>query len=118
AAPPGRAALGRLAPPDLTDPIGTELRCAWVGPEVVGLEHADLSAPEPPPIGDLEHGGVPEGRRPALLRPGPDGLDVVVGGVEQCLELHPGQRPALGATFVLRSVGRQVLRTTDLARSR
>ena len=116
--PSGRAALGRLAPPDLAHPDRRRTP-GRSGLELKSLVSsiADLPPAESPPIGDLQHGGVPEGRRPALLGPGTDGVHIIVGRVEEGLELHPGQRPAPGATFVLGGVGGQVLRATDLARS-
>jgi hypothetical protein len=55
---------------------------------------------------------------PALLGPGPDGHDVVVGRVEERLELDPSQRTPSGPSLVLGGVHRHVLGPTDLARDR
>ena len=87
----GRSAFGRLAEAHRAHPVVAELGRHGIGTEVSRLEHADLSTSQSPRVGDLEHGGVAKGGRPALLGPAPDRHHVVVGRVEERLEFHPRQ---------------------------
>jgi hypothetical protein len=81
--------------------------------EVGRLEHADLLSPQPPGVGDLEHGGVTKRGGPPLLAP--HRFDVVVGRVEERLEFDSRQGSTSGPTLVLAGVHSHVLGPTDLA---
>jgi hypothetical protein len=69
-----------------------ELVGVWVGAEVGDVEHAGFVASQPTPVGDLEQGGVAEGGQPALAPGRTDPGDLVVGVVEEGLQLIQGER--------------------------
>jgi len=88
----GQGALHGLAVADVADPVLAELVGVWVGAEVGDVEHAGFVASQPTPVGDLEQGGVAEGGQPALAPGRTDPGDLVVGVVEEGLQLIQGER--------------------------
>jgi hypothetical protein len=73
---------------------------AWgVGAEVDDVEHRNFGAAQPVAVGDFEQGRVAEQRHPALAADGPDPRDLVVGVVEQRLQLLDGERPPRWPAF-------------------
>jgi hypothetical protein len=70
-----------------------ELVGVWVGAEVGDVEHAGFVASQPTPVGDLEQGGVAERRQPALTALSADPGHLLVGMIEERLQLIDGKRP-------------------------
>ena len=99
--PPRRAAPHRLAVPHVADAQPAELRGRRVDREVSHVEHRRLPAAQPPPVDHLEHRRVTERGQPALARRRRRPLDVIVGGVQERLQLGPGQRAPLRPALVL-----------------
>jgi hypothetical protein len=114
AAAPGRGSVRRLAEADMTDAERPELQSLRVRAEVAALEHQQLPASQSPAIGDLQHRGVPERRRPALGPPAPHHLRPVVGRVEQRLALLFRERPPLWLGLLVDTVHGEVGRSADL----
>ena len=73
-----------------------ELAGVGVGAEVLEVEHHDLAPAEAPGVGDLEDGGVTQQREPRLACLLASLCDLVVGEVEESLELMLRQRPPAG----------------------
>lgn len=63
------------------------LRACGFGCEVDGLQVPQLIEPKPVGVGQCEHDRVAVGRLPTLLAGGLDEFDLVVGAVEELLEL-------------------------------
>src|SRR5258708_29041477 len=96
-----RRALAGLAEPHVTHAVLAELRSLGISAEVRHIEHPGLVAPQPEAVGDLEQGGVPERRPPALPPRRPDRLHLPVRVVEERLQLIEGGGP-LGRTGFIR----------------
>jgi hypothetical protein len=114
AAPLGWTAPGRLAVAHSKDADVVELWRLGIGPEVVDVQHGDLPAAQAPRVGDLEQGCVAERRQPALAAGVPRSGDLVVGLVEQPLQLRFGERPADRVAFIVAAVAGGVPGETDL----
>ena len=116
-APRWRAAH-RLAEPHLARPQAAEFRCGRVTAEIGDIEHRDLPPTQAERVADLEQSGVPERRQPTFPAGGDDLLDPVVRGVEECLQLGPGQRTPRRAALVVGHVPGSVPLMADLHRAR
>jgi hypothetical protein len=106
--PPGRATAHRLAEPDVTDPQPPQLGSGRIGGEIGNVQHHRLPAAQPPPIDHLEQRGVPERRQPALTPRARRPLHPVVSGIEERLQLDPGQRTPFRPALVVGDVHRGV----------
>ena len=79
-----------------------------VAAEVGHVEHPGLVAPQPERVGGLEQRRVAERRQPALAAPAADPGDLLVGVVEEGLQLVPGERALARVGLVVLDVHRGV----------
>ncbi|MDR6508208.1 hypothetical protein J2805_003922 [Arthrobacter oryzae] len=89
-----------------------------VGSEVDGLQVPQLVEPESVGIGHLEHDSVAVRCLPTLFTGGFDEFDLVVGVVEELLELLPGEGTFGGAAFEFLHMCGGVPLVEDLGRMR
>lgn len=86
----------------------SELPTLRIASEVGEIQHPGLIAAQSVGVRDLEQGGVPEGRQPALAAFAANALDLLVGMIKECLQLRLGEgsafRLALGLVSVRRGV--------------
>ena len=113
-----RAAPHRLAVPDMAHPSAAQLRRRRARREVGHVQHRRLAAAQPPPVDHLEQRRVAERRQPSLAPRPRRPLRLVIGGVEERLQLGPGQRPPLWPPLILRGVHRRVALMKYLYRHR
>ena len=111
----GRSGVG-LAVTDLEGAVAAELLGVRVAGEVDGLQVADLVAAQSPAVGGLEQHRVPERRQPALPAQRADAFDLVVGAVEEDLQLLAGERALLRVLLVVLVVPGGVPLVDDLDR--
>jgi len=89
-----------------------------VAAEVGHVQHPHLVTTKPIRVGGLEQGGVTEGRQPALAAGGADAGDLLIGVIEQRLELVEGERPPGRVAFGLLHMRGGVPLVADLHRMR
>lgn len=99
----GRRALLRLPVSHHQGAVVAELPTVRVGAEVDLVEHAGLVAAQAIAVGRLEQRRVPERRQPALASLAPDAHHLLVGVVEERLQLGSSEGAVLG--FALAFVG-------------
>ena len=104
----GRRPLHRLAEPDLAHPVVPELRRVRVRPEVGDVEHRRLGAAQPEPVGHLSSAASRNAGSQPLRPPPRTRRDLLVGVVEQRLQLIEGERPLARVGLVLLDVHRGV----------
>lgn len=110
----GWGAFLGLAVTDLHDAVAAELGCVRVAGEVDGLQVSQFVESHSVGVGDLEHHGVSVGWQPALFSGVRDNGDLVVGMVEEVLQLLFGERALLGILFVVLDVSGGVPREEHL----
>ena len=98
---PGRLALLRLAVPDVEHPEPAELRGRRIPAEVRQIQLRGLGAPQPPPVDHLEQRRVPVGGQRALPPGSGCPFHLVVGVVQEPLQLLAGERPGFGIALVV-----------------
>ena len=111
-APRRLAPLG-LTVADVQHPVPAELRRGRVAAPVRDIQPRGLGPAQPPGINDLEQGRVPVGgQRPLALRAhGP--VDLVVGVIQERLQLLAGERPRFRAALIPVEVGDRVPLVAD-----
>ncbi|WP_177240150.1 hypothetical protein [Streptomyces monashensis] len=87
-----------------------------IAAEVDGVQHPRLVAPQPVGVRGLEQHRVPEVGQPALAAAGPDAFHLLVGMVEERLQLGPGESPLGGVGLVVLDVHGSVPLVHDLHR--
>ena len=101
---------------DVAHAVSTEFSRFRIQPEVDSVEHADLVAAQPPAVGDLEDDRVAEGRTAALTTEFAGDDDLIVGVVEERLQLVAAERPLCRPRLDGADVRCGVLVQTDLNR--
>ncbi|MEV4895111.1 hypothetical protein AB0K48_37610, partial [Nonomuraea sp. NPDC055795] len=96
--------------------IVAELGSLRIAAEVGDVQHPGLVAAQAVAVGDLEQGGVPEGRQPALAAAVSRLGHLLVGIVEEALQLIDGEGPLLRSGLDLLNVGCGVALVDDLDR--
>ena len=99
--PPRRLPPLRLAVADVQRAVTAELRCPRVAAEVGHVQPGRLGPAQPPPVDHLEDRRVPVGRQRALALAPRRALDLLVGVVQEPLQLLAGERPRLRAALVV-----------------
>ena len=89
-----RTAARRLPLADVQRPVGAELRRLRVAMQIREIEHHRLAAAQPPRVDDLEQRRVAERRQRPLPAAARDAVDLVVGVVEEPLQLLARSTPA------------------------
>jgi hypothetical protein len=116
-APRRLAPLG-LAATDMQHPVLPELRRRRIPAPVRDVELRHLRPAQPPPVDDLEHRRVPVGgQRPLPLRMH-GAVHLVIGVVQEPLQLFPGERPRFRVPLVTVKVRDRVPLMTDRHRMR
>ena len=103
-APARRLAPGGLAVADVKHAEAGELGRGGVGAPVDEIEFGRLGAAQPPAVDDLEQGGVAVGGQCTLAFGGNGALHLIVGVVQEPLQLFSGERPGLGVALVIAQV--------------
>ena len=98
------AALGRrpllgLAVADQQGAVLTELPALRIASKVGEIQHSSLVASQAVGVRDLEQGGIPEGRQPALAALAANTQDLLVCMIEECLQLRLGEGPSFWLTL-------------------
>ena len=104
-APPGWLTAHGLAVTHVQHPEPAELRRRRVTAPVSQIQLGCLRPTQPPPIDDLEQGGVPIGGQSALALSLDRALDLVVGVVQELLQLLAGERSRLRIALVVVEMG-------------
>ncbi len=103
-----RAAPRRLPPAHMQRATAAKLRRLRVAVQIRHVEHHQLPAAQPPRIGDLEQRRIPKRRQRPLPPARSDPVDLLIGVIEEPLQLLASQRATPRPALELRHVRRRV----------
>src|ERR1019366_350500 len=103
---------------DMQQAVPAKLRRRRITPPVQQVQLRGLGAPQTPAVDHLEQRRVAVGRQRTLTFASGRALNLVVGVVQEPLQLPPGKWPGLRAALVLTQVRDRVPLVTDRHRER